>query len=263
MIIDMHVHIFKDSIAKKAHAKLTGTAQIPCYTDLTEQTTRQKLDEWGVGLGVVLPIATKPSQQAVINDWAKTVQHGNLICFGTVHPNASDALSVLDTIKEYGFYGVKLHPDYQDFFPDEEKYFPLYEKTIALDLPVSFHAGFDPVSPDVIHASPERIRNVIKTFPDLKLIAAHLGGHMQYDEAEKYIVGLDTFIDISMAPPTCPQDQFERIIKNHGIEKVLFGSDCPWTFPDMELDMLRKAHLTQDEMDQILYKNAQKLLKLG
>ncbi len=260
MVIDTHVHVFPDNIAKKAGAKLQAVAQIPCHTDLTEADTRIKLKEWGIDLGVVLPIATKPSQQRSINNWAKTVQHGGLISFGSIHPDAEDALSELDTIKEYGLYGVKLHPDYQCFFPDDEKYFPLYEKMAALGLPVAFHTGYDPVSPDVIYAPPERIRALARAIPALKVIGAHLGGHMQYDEVEKYIVGENIYIDISMAPLTCRQEQFERIIKNHGVDKVLFASDCPWTTPGMELQMLRKASLSPEETELILAGNAIKLL---
>lgn len=262
MIIDTHIHFFTDEIAHSAAGKLKAIAQIPCYTDFTEADTRRKMEEWGIDIGVLLPIATKPSQQRKINNWALNVQHGSIICFGTVHPEAEDALSELEYIKKHGLCGVKLHADYQDFFFDDQTMFPLYEKIAELDLPLAIHAGIDPMSPEVIHATPEMLRNVAREFPKLRLIAAHMGGHALYDDVEKYVVRENIWIDISMAPLDCPQLQFERIIKNHGIEKVLFASDCPWSYPRQELAMLEKAGLTQEEMGRILHRNAEELLGL-
>lgn len=262
MIIDTHIHFFMDAIAQKAAAKLKATAQIPCYTDFTEADTRRKLKEWGIDFGLLLPIATKPGQQRKINDWAALLQGGSILCFGTVHPAAQDALTELEYIKALGLRGVKMHPDYQNFFFDDESAFPLYEKMAELGLPLALHAGFDPVSPEVAHATPAMIRDVKRVVPGLRIMAAHMGGHAMYDDVEKYIVGENVYIDISMTPGSCPQEQFERIIKNHGAEKVLFASDCPWTEPRQELVMLEKVELTGVEMERILYRNAAELLNV-
>ncbi len=263
MIIDTHVHIFNDDLAKRASAKLQATAKIPCYTDFTEHDTRQKLREWGVDLGVVLPIATKPSQQRTINDWALTLQHGNLICFGTVHPDAKDAIDELQRIRNMGLYGVKLHPDYQNFYVDDPKLFPIYEALCSLGLPVVFHAGFDPVSPQVTHAAPQGIAHVLKEFPGLKVIAAHMGGILRYDDVEQYLVGKNVFFDISMSPVYCSLPQFERILKKHGADKILYASDCPWSLFSDEMALLEHCRLTAREMDLILYRNAARILGLS
>lgn len=262
MVIDTHVHFFADSIVQAASERLRGEAGIPGYTDFTEADTRRKLKEWGVDLGVVVPVATKPSQQRTINDWAATLQHDGLISFGAIHPLAGDAVEELHRIQELGLHGVKLHPDYQDYFVDDERAFPLYEEVGRLGLPMVIHAGWDPVSPELTHAPPEKVARVHRLFPKLKLVAAHMGGFRMYDDVEKYIVGTDIYIDISMSALVCGGEQFARIIKNHGAEKVLFASDCPWSTPPREMAMLDRAGLTADEMELILHKNAARLMNL-
>lgn len=93
-------------------------------------------------------------------------------CFGSVHPDAEDWPEALQYIKNAGLRGIKMHPDYQDFFIDDKRLFPIYDAIAALELPVTFHAGWDPLSPDCVHASPAAIKRVAKLFPKLKIIAA-------------------------------------------------------------------------------------------
>ena len=113
MLIDFHVHAFVDEIAEKAVTKLMQTANIIAYADGTEKGTREKLCEWGVDYGVLLPIATKPTQQTKINDWAVKINKDNFISFGTINPYADNIAEECERIKSLGLKGVKIHPDYQ------------------------------------------------------------------------------------------------------------------------------------------------------
>ena len=82
-------------------------------------------------------------------------------------PDAPDALDELQRIKDLGLYGVKLHPDYQGFLIDDPKMFPIYDAISSLGLPVTFHTGWDPLSPDLIHATPQAVAKVVKLFPHI------------------------------------------------------------------------------------------------
>mgnify|MGYP003304305883 FL=1 len=120
MYIDSHIHAFADSIAERAVKKLEETANIKAYTDGTIRGAQALLEKTGVDYGVLLPVATKPTQQTTINNWAKEEYKGRFISFGTVHPRAEDACDELDRIKSLGLRGVKLHNDYQGVFIFEE-----------------------------------------------------------------------------------------------------------------------------------------------
>ncbi|MEG0614514.1 MAG: amidohydrolase family protein [Oscillospiraceae bacterium] len=266
MYIDFHTHAFTDKIAERAISKLETTAKTTPETRGTIAQTVKKLDEWGVSSGVILPIATKPSQQASINDWAAAVQKeylGKIYSFGTVHPDAPDAMDELFRVKELGLCGIKIHPDYQGVMVDDEKMFPIYEKCAELRLPIVFHAGFDPLSPELIHAPPEKSANVAKLFPKLTIILAHLGGMLCWDDVEKFLVGKNVFFDTAMIGDTISDKQAERIIKNHGSEKILLGSDCPWHDTPSEIAMLSRIGLSEEEKENIFHKNAEKLLKIN
>ena len=94
------------------------------------------------------------------------------------------------------------------------------------------------------------------------MVAAHLGGQRQWNEVEEYLVGTDMYMDTSMGMNYYPHDQFVRIVKNHGADKILFGSDSPWSRAGEEIEALNSLSLTQEEKDLILHKNAKRILKI-
>ena len=99
MIIDFHTHAFSEKIVEKAMSKLTATSGMKPYTDGTVNGLLEIMNNSGVDKSVVLPIATKPSQQRIVNSWAKEIMSDKIYAFGSVHPDAEDALEELDIIK--------------------------------------------------------------------------------------------------------------------------------------------------------------------
>lgn len=272
MYIDFHTHAFADAIAEKAISKLENTLieagfgrDVPAATRGTVSGILEKLPMWQVDQAVILPIATKPSQQTTINNWAKDVQEANggtLWCFGSVHPDAEDAFAELERIKSLGLRGVKLHPDYQGFFADEERLFPLYRKCAELGLPVVLHAGLDAMSLDCVHCTPRMGAAVLDTVPELTLILAHLGGNGLWDDVEKYLVGRNVYLDTAYIEGNISDEQALRIFRNHGAERILFASDCPWHPSCREKEMLERLPLAHGERELISHINAEKLLNI-
>ena len=162
MVIDFHVHAFNPKVAEKAVEKLQAQSGITPFTRGTAEETIQRFDEWGIDKGVLLSVATKPAQQRVINDWCAQQDGGRFISFGGIHPDAEDYEQEIAHIKELGLHGIKLHPDYQGFMIDDERMDKIYDAIERADLPVIFHSGYDCVSPDIIHSTPERALNMIK-----------------------------------------------------------------------------------------------------
>jgi predicted TIM-barrel fold metal-dependent hydrolase len=52
----------------------------------------------------------------------------------------------------------------------------------------------------------------------------------------------------------------ERMIKKHGAERILFGTDSPWTKADEEIRRISSLNLPQSDIDKILCRNALSLL---
>ena len=262
MLIDFHTHVFPDKIAGRTLEKLETISGVHPHSNGTVEGLLGNMDRWGVDRAVLLHIATKPSQQHTINDWAASLQSDRLLCFGTVHPDAEDALEELYRIKELGLHGVKFHPDYQNFQLMEPRMFPIYETIEKLGLPMLFHAGWDPVSPDVTRAPVSAIVELLDSFPSMTIIGAHLGGMKQYEQVEEKLAGRNFYVDISMSSYYCPPDLYARIVKKYGADHLLFGSDCPWSEPPKEKAYLEQVGLTFEEREKIYWKNAVKILKL-
>ena len=89
-----------------------------------------------------------------------------------------------------------------------------------------------------------------------------LRGQQQWDLVEKHLVGLDIYLDTSMGTEYYPEEQFLRIVNAHGKDKILFGSDAPWSSAGREIESIRNMPLSQEQRDNIFYKNAAKLLGL-
>ena len=130
MIIDFHTHCFPDKIASKAMEILCKRSGIikPFHNGSPDSLLALQKEN-GVDYSVVLNIATNPAQQKNVNDFAISLKEvDGIIPFGSVHHESPEALSELERLKENGIKGVKLHPDYQGFFVDDPKMFPIYEK---------------------------------------------------------------------------------------------------------------------------------------
>lgn len=263
MVIDFHTHAFPDKIARKAIQSLAQKAGgLAYYTDGTIRDTDEKMKSWRIDKRVMLSIATNPKQQHNVNNFAMEQNGGAVIAFGSVHPDAPDALDELDRIREAGLLGVKFHPEYQGFFIDDSRLFPLYDKCRSLGLIMSFHAGRDLGFPDTLMAPPHRSRRMLDNFPGARVVLAHMGGAMLYDDVLDCIAGTDCYLDTSFSLHSLSKGMAEKIIAKHGAEKVLFGSDCPWEPSCDSFDFLDSLHLPDSQKEMIFGTNAQHLLGL-
>ncbi len=264
MVIDFHTHAFPDAIAERAIASLVAGCKdsyVPC-SDGTSAGLVRNMDRFGVDISVVQPVVTKPSQTRSVNLWAKEISGERLISFGGLHPDTDDYKRDIDFICELGLPGIKLHPEYQFFELDDPKMMKIYDYAISRGLILMFHAGFDPAFPPPIHSSPKKFAEIRRTLGGGTIIAAHLGGLDQWDEVEEHLAGEEVYLDTSMGFKYYSHEQFLRIVKKHGADKILFGSDSPWSKADEELEIFRSLPLSEEEKELILCGNAKRLLKL-
>jgi len=261
MVIDFHTHCFADSLAASAIDKLQKSANITAMHDGTLSGLKSHMAACGVDKAVVLPVATKPSQVGVINKWALKSTDDSTVFFGALHPDDPDFVSAAKRLKEDGFKGIKLHPDYQRFFADETRMFPLYEALRDLGLTVVLHAGVDIGYPAPVHCTPLMLRRVVQNVPGLKLVAAHMGSHALWHDVEDVLLGLPLYIDTSYSHYVLKKEGMARMINKHGAENVLFGTDSPWMRADDEMNHIMELELPLQDKEAILFKNALELLK--
>lgn len=269
MIIDFHTHIFPDKMAAKTIkilednvASLGGSwkAVIPATAD----ALLQSMTENGIDYSVVLPIATNTHQSATINSFAQKINSmERLFSFGSLHPMQEDWESVLYDIKEKGLRGIKLHPEYQKFDIDSKESIRILQKCEELDLITVLHAGNDIGTPPPRHCMPFALKRALNYVKGDKIIAGHFGGYGAWDDVEKYLVGTPLYFDTAYTVDFIDRAQFIRIIKNHGSEKIVHATDSPWEKHGHAAAVINSLPLSDEEKNNIFYKNAKKLLKIG
>ncbi len=264
MIIDIHTHAFPDAIAERAIKSLIQGCNgeyMPCSNG-TVSGLLDNMDKFHIDLSMVQPVVTKPSQTKTLNEWAQSIQCDKIISFGGIHPATDDYKRDVDFVCGLGLKGIKLHPEYQQFEIDDPKMLKIYDYILSKGLIILFHAGYDPAYPPPIHSSPKRFAEISREMQGGVMIAAHLGGQRQWNEVEEYLAGSNMYMDTSMGFNYYPHDRFLRIVEKHGADKILFGTDSPWSRGDEEIKTLKSLPLTDEQKELIFHENAERILGL-
>lgn len=264
MIIDFHTHVFPDTLADRAIGTLLNNIDeiFKPVSDGKVSGLLKHMDQSGVDISVVQPVITKQKQLVDLNTWAASIRSDRLIPFGGIYPDTDDYKRDIDFIVSLGLKGLKFHCEYQDFVVDDPKMLRIYDYALSRGLILLHHAGFDPAYKAPYRSSPQQFARVAEAMKGGVIIAAHFGGHAQWDDVEKYLVGTSIYLDTSMGFEYFPEAQFLRIVKNHGADKILFASDSPWSSAKTEIAHLKALPLTDDEKSAILADNARRLLNL-
>ncbi|RPI75522.1 MAG: amidohydrolase [Desulfobacteraceae bacterium] len=260
MIIDSHTHIYPDAKAARTVQSVRDRSGIQSYSDGTKNGLLDSMNQAGVDISLISNIATRPKQVKSINQWLQAQGSSKIRPLAAWHPDLASSPEMLALLKQSGFIGFKFHPDYQNFFVDDCKMFPLYETIAALGMPVLFHAGVDLGLPEPVHCTPQGLRNVLEAFPKLRIIAAHMGGDQMWPETEKLLFGRDLYMDTSFVLRKMPLPLIERFFKKHPIERFLFGSDTPWGGQKEDVEyILALPFLNTREKEMVLGQNAAQL----
>ena len=246
-VIDIHTHCFPDTLAEKAISILARQAKTKPYCDGTIKSLRASMKKSGVDISIIQNIATKPQQTDTINRWAAEIQSEDIISFGTIHPDYKGWKEEIIYLKDNGIKGVKFHPDYQEFFVDEKRMYPIYERLFSEGFIVLFHAGVDIGLPEPYHCTPKRLSKVLREFPKAVIIAAHMGGYRYWDDVEKYLIGESVYFDTSYSFKFLGIENMERMIREHGVEKILFATDSPWGDQAEDLKFVGELNINKNE----------------
>jgi predicted TIM-barrel fold metal-dependent hydrolase len=258
-IIDVHTHAWPDSVAEKAVTSLMRLGTLTAHYDGSIAGLLAEMDRCGVSASIVQPVATKASQVAGINDWAAAIASERIIPFGAMHPDLEDAEGEIARMAALGLRGMKLHPEHQAFAPDEPRLAPIYEAAVAHNMTVFFHAGHDELH-ETVRGTPESFATVLDAFPGMRVVLAHLGGYRVWSQVAELLVGRDVYLDTAYTLGHLPDDEFADIVRTHGSDRILFGSDGPWTDAAAEIAWLNRFPFESHELEAILGANAEKLL---
>jgi predicted TIM-barrel fold metal-dependent hydrolase len=277
--IDFHVHLptpewldvsmkgyveaaesyFRSRVARKSLEELARE-----YDDLDVVAV---LLAWDAETATARPRLPNELVADAVRDHPKT-----FVGFGSVDPLKGDrAVRELDGIAELGLKGVKLHPSLQAFAPNDERFWPLYEKCQELGLAVLFHTGTSGIGARqpggqgirIDLARPILLDAPAAAFPDLEIIAAHFGYPWHLELLAMALHKTNIHIDISGSAPRYMPAEVLRDMKGRLQDQFLFGSDYPFIHPKRCLDELATLEIPPPVLDKVLVGNGKRLLGIA
>lgn len=186
-----------------------------------------------------------------------------LIAFAGVDPHKGiEAIKELEVaVKELGLMGLKLDPTKQDFCPTDRWVYPLYEKCIELDIPITFHGGWSPGF-RMRYGDPVYIDDLAHDLPDLRINIAHFA--WPWDEVCVAVVwnNRNVYFDIGGWRPKYIPPRIAHFINTTIQNKVLFSAD----FPVIDTKVLMKEFYEMvprpEIRKKVLCENARRFLKI-
>jgi predicted TIM-barrel fold metal-dependent hydrolase len=198
------------------------------------------------------------------------VEHPDvLIPFASVDPwRGKAAIDEAEALISAGVRGFKFHPPCQAFFPNDERFYPLYEVIAAAELPALFHTGQTAIGANLPgggglklkYANPIYLDDVAADFPDMPIIMAHPSVPWQDEALAVALHKPQVYIDLSGWSPKYFPPQLVHYSNTLLKHKVLFGSDFPLLTPDRWLEEFERAPFRDEVRPLILKENAARLL---
>jgi hypothetical protein len=230
-------------------------------------------------LAVVFDIDRSTSEDEPFdgNDWvAEVVQRHPDVFIGwaSVDPwKGREAVRELErAVTQLGLRGLKLHPTAQRFFPNDERFYPLWAKAQELGIPVVFHTGHTGVGAGLPGGGGLKqkysrpipyLDDVAADFPNLTIIGAHPSWPWQDEMLCIALHKANVYIDLSGWSPKYFPPQLVQYANTLLRDKVLFGSDFPVIDPRRWLSDFAEAPFRDEVRPKILIENAARLLGLA
>lgn len=223
-----------------------------------------EMDAIGVERATVLPIAfglpfESDASEHVIDSIARAGAGDRLIPFASVHPRDWKKREKLRAYAARGARGVKLHPEFQRFYPDAPEAMEVYEECDRLGLPVIFHCGRSGIEPSFFrkYALPRHFAGALGAFPRVRFLLGHSGAR---DLADALAVGRqlpNVWFEVASQGATAISETIEAA----GERKVVFGTD--WPFYPLATSLAKVLIVTEGRPDArraILRENAEQIL---
>ncbi len=277
--IDFHVHPATPEVA----AMLAGTAEemrrffrSDVLMEPLEQTAERyrRLGIQGVLLGTDVETTTglAPLSNDLVADAARRWPDV-FVGFAGIDPwKGNEAIAEVERcVRELGLRGLKLHPGRQAFFPDDPRFYPLWEKAAELGAIALFHTGMMAAGAGTPGGRGLKLQytrpvphldNLAADFPTLRIVSAHPGWPWMDEQLALARHKANVFIDLSGWSPRYFPPQLVQMANTLLQDKLLFGSDYPFIPPERWLADFDAAPFRDEVRPKILFENAARLLGL-
>ena len=266
--IDAHVHILPED-KRQGFVKYQG--EDSTWAKASVKTYIKEMEQYNIKKAILVPAndpymyystrETNEFTSKLVNDYL-----GKFIGFADLNFNGSYILdkevSELEyAIKELELSGLKIHPNNLNMDADDLRLVPILRKAAELKIPVIYHSnpcmtGFHD------NSAPDKINRMIKVFPDINFITAHMGG-MKYLDAWSGCTMVDISFVLTELVDLYGIEQTNRILRMFGEDRLIFGTDYPERNYEEYIKILNKMDFTEREIKKIAYENIELLINLN
>ena len=201
------------------------------------------------------------------------------------------------TVTQLGFKGALIHGHTNGAYLDEQKFWPVFERAQALDVPIYLHPNDTPHDqmrpyggyPELLgatwnwgvetatHALRMIFGGVFDAFPRMTLVIGHLGEMLPYvlwrlDDSwarAAHIRELQKlpshYIKENMMITTSGNFSVESLLcalATVGVDRLLFSIDYPYQPTKTAVEFIEATPISESDKEKLYYVNAEKLLKL-
>lgn len=284
MFIDAHTHAFLREDLGVLSRRLTMLDDVlkdgdPHKWKLHGQGTLEDLVDRERALGadrfVLLPMTGKTARVGELNRWSAEAArtYPEVIPFAIMHPDG-DVAADFELALDLGLKGIKLHPFLQRFdlrHPGVELLFNLLaEAGLPVILDTVHIRGLLKAKPHLEWAvrmlnqkgcEPGEIAALAQAHPRVKIIAAHGGSLYGWHKLGPLMELDNVYFDISYISYLIEPEHLVRIIRDKGVERIIYGSDSPWRDPAAFRAWFEDLPLSRGERQQIAAGNILSLLE--
>jgi predicted TIM-barrel fold metal-dependent hydrolase len=306
-VVDAHVHLYRDLALEKQNVAIPGRRDRDRWAH--PEALDAYLDGHGIAAVVALPnfptrqmraaqVARLPddlppdkaaaAREAIDDGLRARIRRQNAwLCeLAASNPRVVPSVGIQgifnedEMVEEFriraasGARTVKLLPGMYHEYPDDRRFWPLYEACQDLEVAITSDTGtLGHAETGTYFGQPARFRDVLEAFPRLRLVMAHFPSAFWDERLELARRFENVFFDISGGfgaeglevrdgRRALAADDAVRVLRRAGVERFMFGSDGP-RFPfQPALEQLLGLDLTDAEKAGILASNARTIYRL-
>jgi len=279
--IDTHVHIetgpggvdhLSPVLRQAVAGYFKGEVRLPSIDDVADHY--RELRMIAVVFGVDDALTT--GQPRIPNEYVVegASRHSDvLIPFASIDPRrgAEGVAEARRLLSDGIVKGFKFHPNLQEFEPNDELAYPLYEVIAEHGSIALFHTGHSGIGAGLPggggirlrYGNPMLVDDVAVDFPEMRIILAHPSFPWQDEALSVALHKPQVSIDLSGWTPKRFPPQLVAFVAGALRRQMLFGSDFPLIEPDRWIDDFRSLDVVDDEVERLVLKeNAARLLGL-
>jgi len=286
-VIDFHCHIWETATQSSSRLGTGLLHEENHLVDFSDQML-DSMNRHGIALAALSPVFVNYEQYAK-SEWRKNPKRFTLLAqpieqaVAGVRPKSTMQEAARNLRQQFSQGAKGVGETVLSYGDDPKSVKPLMDVVTEFDIPMLFHTGWSALQTSAqlsyraAWRGAEEFGIFASTYPEAKLVIGHIGGRYDFLDGYEMLRVAFTFDNVFVETSKSTARVITEAVRGLGAERVIFGSD--WNRPQMKaygpkhfrevyqhwynLNQIALADITEDERDMILYKNAQRLLKLN